>query len=63
MSSNNLVKFPVKSKANTLVNWAHVCRVDRHGEGTMIFFLDGSKHKSDRTFEDVERLVKKYWAR
>jgi hypothetical protein len=39
-----------------------VIRIDRNPEGGItVFFADGAKFHDDRTFEEAEKLVQKYW--
>lgn len=56
-----VLKLPIKKKLNRLVNWHMVTKIDRIEGGIMIYFLDGTKIKDNRTIEQAEKIAIKYW--
>ena len=57
-----VVKLPIKKKVNRLVNWRLVTKIDFTETGILIYFLDGTKVKDNRTIEQAEKLAVKYWS-
>lgn len=56
---------PIKKDApiQRLINWLQVCRVDKDGKHSVIYFTDGRFARDSRTPEELWEIVKKVWGK